>query len=74
MDGVEAALLSGVGDRMEVVGGSVFEHVPGGADVYIMSGILQNWSGDRARIALEGVRDAMIGRCRLLVMAVSNRS
>ena len=64
----QAAILSGVGDRLEVVGGNVFEHVPGGADVYVMSGMLQNWSDDRARTALERVRDAMVGPSRLLII------
>lgn len=64
----QGAALSSVGNRLEVVGGSVFEQVPGGADVYIMSGMLQNWSDERARTALERVRDAMVGHGRLLVI------
>jgi hypothetical protein len=34
---------AGVADRCEVVGGSFFEAVPGGADVYMMKAILHDW-------------------------------
>lgn len=34
---------AGVVDRCEIVGGSFFEQVPGGADVYLMKAILHDW-------------------------------
>ena len=38
----------GGGDRCEVVGGSFFEAVPEGGDVYILKSVIHDWDDDRA--------------------------
>jgi DNA-binding transcriptional ArsR family regulator len=66
---VEGALEvpSSVRTRLEVVGGSFFEHVPRGADGYLLKHILHDFAdGDAARI-LHQVRRAMDDGGRVLV-------
>ncbi|MEU3019270.1 MULTISPECIES: methyltransferase [unclassified Nocardiopsis] len=58
----------GVADRCSVVGGSFFEEVPAGADVYVMARVLQNWSDRDAVRVLGNVRAAMARGSRLLVV------
>lgn len=64
------ALLSeaGVDDRCAVVGGSFFEGVPEGADVYVMARVMQNWSDRDAVRILANVRAAMTAGSRLLIV------
>lgn len=49
---------AGVADRVRVVGGDIFEPgaIPRGADAYLLSRVLHNWSDDRCRALLETVR------------------
>jgi hypothetical protein len=62
---------AGVMDRCEVVGGDFFTAVPGGADVYLLSGILLDWSDERAAQILYQCRRAMAETAdHLLVDAV----
>ena len=54
--------------RMDLVGGSFFDEVPSGGDLYTMKYILHDWpDGDAARI-LRTTRDAMSDSSRLLVL------
>jgi hypothetical protein len=59
----EAALT----DRCQVVGGSFFDGVPPGADVYLLKRVLWSWGGERAHELLGRVREAMREDSRLLV-------
>jgi hypothetical protein len=49
----------GVEDRVEVVAGSFFESVPGGADLYLLRRILHDWPDDEATAILQRVKQAM---------------
>lgn len=60
VDGAPAVLeQAGVLERCEMVGGSFFESVPTGGDVYILKHIIHDWSDDDARRILRNVREAM---------------
>ncbi|MHC5544576.1 methyltransferase, partial [Singulisphaera rosea] len=62
---LDAAGLSG---RYEAVGGSFFESVPGGADVYFLRHIIHDWDDEKSRTILKNVHDAMDTGARLLVV------
>ena len=62
---IEAA---GLADRCEVVGGSFFEAVPGGADAYLLRHIIHDWDDEKAAAILRNVRRAMGEGARLLVV------
>jgi hypothetical protein len=69
LDGAREHLEAvGVADRCEVVPGSFFESVPGGADAYLLKSVLHDWNDDRAAVILTNCRRAMAGRGRLLVV------
>lgn len=56
-------------DRFEVISGDVFTHVPEGADVYLLSRVLQDWPDDECVRLLSACRAAMTSRsARLLVV------
>jgi len=59
---------SGVGDRCEVVGGSFFEKVPGGADAYLLKHVIHDWNDERGAAILATCRSAMDARARLLIV------
>ncbi|MGE0323902.1 MAG: methyltransferase [Polyangiaceae bacterium] len=54
-------LLEGLGvrSRVEAVGGSFFEDVPGGADLYISKSVIHDWQDEQARQILKCIRKAM---------------
>jgi ubiquinone/menaquinone biosynthesis C-methylase UbiE len=58
----------GVRDRCTTVGGNFFESVPAGADAYIMSHILHDWSDADCIRILEQVRRNMDPNGKLLVV------
>jgi hypothetical protein len=60
---------AGLSDRCKVVSGSFFESVPSGADVYILSRVLPDWTDDKAAVILQNIREAMHSKSRLLVVA-----
>jgi hypothetical protein len=62
---VEAAKLA---DRCQVVGGSFFEKVPGGADAYLLKHVIHDWNDERAASILRTCRAAMGPSGRLLVV------
>lgn len=60
--GAEAAAhmaSQGLSDRCEVVFGSMFDAVPAGGDVYLLSRILHDWPDDKAKAILSNVRKAI---------------
>ena len=71
---VEAAAVfssAGVSDRVEVRAGSMFDSVPSGGDVYVLSRILHDWADDRALALLRNCRQALpIGGTLLVVDGV----
>lgn len=60
--GVEA------GERLEVVGGSFFEAVPGGGDAYVMKDVIHDWEDREAIEILRVVRSAMPAEAVALLM------
>jgi hypothetical protein len=62
---VEAA---GLANRCQVVGGSFFESVSGGADAYLLRHIIHDWDDDKATRILQNVHRAMGKEGRLLVV------
>lgn len=58
----------GVTERVEVVAGDFFEAVPSGAEVYLLSHVIHNWSDDACVDILRVVRSAMPENSRLLVV------
>ncbi|MFZ0891826.1 MAG: methyltransferase [Thermoplasmata archaeon] len=68
---VEAPALlqsSGVADRCEIRTGSAFDSVPSGGDVYVLSRVLHDWSGEKALRLLVNCRRAMSKGCALLII------
>jgi hypothetical protein len=63
-----AAVMAGVAERLDVIGGSMFERVPPGADVYLMSSILHDWADAEVLTSLRRTRDAMTALSRLLIL------
>jgi hypothetical protein len=59
---------AGLGERCSFVGGDFLREVPVGGDVYLLKGILHNWSDDAATVILRNCRRAMTadGRVTLL--------
>jgi hypothetical protein len=53
-------VIAGVdlGQRCQVVGGSFFEEVPGGADAYILKSVLHDWDDETSVRILETIRRA----------------
>ncbi len=62
---IEAAGLAG---RCQVVGGSFFESVPGGADAYLMRHIIHDWDDEHSARILRNVHRATGAGGRLLVV------
>jgi SAM-dependent methyltransferase len=58
---------SPLAERIEFVGGSFFEAVPAGHDVYVLSNILHDWDDDRAVEILRRIHDAMLPGSRLVL-------
>ncbi len=62
---IDAAGLTG---RCAVVGGSFFENVPSGADVYMLRHIIHDWDDEKATAILRNVRSAMNDGAMLLLV------
>ena len=68
-DGAEATIAAaGLEDRCTFVEGSFFERVPDGADVYILSQILHDWSDEQATAILRVCRAAVRQDSTLLLV------
>ena len=58
----------GLGERSEVIVGDMFESVPKGGDVYILTRILHDWNDERATSILQNCRHVMTQNARLLII------
>jgi len=68
---VEAGALlekAGVAERCTIAGGSFFEAVPGGAELYVLKSVIHDWDDDRAVAILRACRPAMGNTGRLLLV------
>jgi SAM-dependent methyltransferase len=59
---------AGLADRCTVVSGDIFEELPEGGDLYLLSRILHDWDDDRCRTLLAACRDAIRPGGTLLVV------
>lgn len=59
---------AGVNDRVVRVGGSFFESVPAGGDVYLLKHILHDWNDDECVKILRNVGEAMVRDGRVVVV------
>jgi len=59
---------AGVRDRCTLVGGSFFDSVPPGGDVYLLARTLLNWNDGRVRTILAHCRATMAPGARLLLI------
>jgi hypothetical protein len=59
---------AGVADRCELVGGSFFESVPSGGDVYLLKHVIHDWDDERSRAILANCRRAMGPSAQLLLV------
>lgn len=59
---------SGLADRCELVAGSFFEKIPGGADAYLLKHVIHDWDDEKARAILRVVRAAVPAHGKLLVV------
>lgn len=64
----EVFAAAGVADRASFVGGDVFQSVPGGGDVYVLSSILFSYLDDEARTILTNIREAMDPAGKILIL------
>jgi hypothetical protein len=64
----EYLAAAGVAGRTEVVAGDFFAEVPAGAEVYLLSHIIHNWSDEECLGILRTVRSAIPAGGRLLVV------
>ena len=58
----------GVRDRCETVGGSFFDEVPPGCDLYMLKAILHDWDDESCVRILANIRKAMSPGARVLVV------
>jgi len=58
----------GLEDRIRIEAGSFFENVPAGADAYLLSHIIHDWSEERCLAILDQCRRAMKATARLLII------
>src|SRR5262245_1313212 len=59
---------SGVTDRVEIRGGSIFKGVPSDGDTYLLKTVLHDWDDARAMAILQNCRTAMKSASRFLIV------
>jgi hypothetical protein len=59
---------AGVAERCELVAGSFFESVPGGADAYLLKSVIHDWNDERSTAILKTCREAMAQEAKLLLV------
>lgn len=55
-------------ERIERIGGDFFDHVPEGADVYLLNGVVHDWTDEQAVSILGKVREAMKPDARVAII------
>ncbi len=58
----------GVTDRCEVLGGDMFDAVPAGGDLYLLSHVIHDWGDADATRVLQSCRRAMQPEARLVIL------
>ena len=67
-DATELVKARGMADRVKFVAGNFFESVPEGADAYLLSHIIHDWSEEQCLTILTNCRRAMGPKSRLLIV------
>jgi SAM-dependent methyltransferase len=57
-----------IANRCDVVGGDMFDAVPAGGDLYLLSHVIHNWDDPRATRVLQSCRRAMGTDARLIIL------
>lgn len=63
---------AGVADRCEVMGGDMFEAVPGDGDLYVLSRVIHDCEDARAETVLRNCRHAMHGQAHLILVEAAS--
>ena len=58
----------GIADRVRVVGGSFFDAVPAGADIYVLKNVIHDWPDDKAVEILQNVHAAATIGTKILLI------
>jgi precorrin-6B methylase 2 len=66
----EALAAAGIADRAAVVGGSIFQRLPAGGDLYVLSNVLHDWGDDKATEILRRAAEAAGSDGRVLVVQI----
>jgi hypothetical protein len=61
-------LEEGLADRAEAVGGDMFEGVPAGGDLYLLSHVIHDWGDDDSIRILRSCRRAMTAGAKLVIL------
>jgi hypothetical protein len=64
----DAVAKAGLGERCSVVGGSFFETLPEGGDVYLLSDVLHDWNDAHATAILHRCAEAAGGSGRVVIV------
>jgi len=64
----EMLRTNNVADRVQIVEGSFFDHVPGGGDAYLLKNVIHDWADDKALQILRNVRAAARPGARVLLV------
>lgn len=59
---------TGFAERCKVIGGSFFDNVPSGGDLYLLKHVLHDWDDEKASQILKRIAEAMHPGAHLLVM------
>ena len=59
---------AGLADRADAIGGDMFESVPAGGDLYLLSHVIHDWGDADATRVLQSCRRAMQPEARLLIL------
>ncbi|MFQ6028223.1 MAG: methyltransferase [Dehalococcoidia bacterium] len=69
VQGAEESMQSaGVAERCELVGGSFFDSVPSGGDLYVLQAVIHNWDDEPAITILKNCRRATRDNGRLVLI------
>jgi hypothetical protein len=60
----------GVAKRCEAVGGDIFESIPPGGDIYVLSRIIHDWDDEHAKSILQNCAAAMTERSKLVIVDI----
>lgn len=59
---------AGVADRCDVIAGSFFDSIPGGAEAYLLKRIIHDWDDTRAAVILTQCRQVIGSQGKLLIL------